>query len=152
MFHNFRSILIDHTTSTPNLAVKIQKEAAEKGVFSVDAPVSGGDVGAKSGQLVIMCGGDEEGVEKVKPLLECYGKSVEHFGAPGNGQHNKMANQIVLAGNMIGMAEGLLYANKMGLDIKQSIKAISVGGAASTALSVMGKRVADGDFDPGFYV
>ena len=113
--------MIDHTTSTPNLAVKVAKEASDKGVFSVDAPVSGGDIGAKNGQLVIMCGGDKEGVEKVRPLLECYGRSVQHFGAPGNGQHNKMANQIVLAGNMIGMAEGLLYASKMGLDVRQMI-------------------------------
>jgi 3-hydroxyisobutyrate dehydrogenase len=99
-----------------------------------------------------MCGGDKDAVEIAKPYLECYSRSVQHNGGPGKGQHTKMANQIVLAGNMAGMAEGLLYASKMGLDIRQTIETISSGAASSTALSVMGKRVADGNFDPGFYI
>ena len=120
--------------------------------MSIDAPVSGGDIGAQQGKLVIFCGGREEGVTKIKPLLQCYGRSIQYFGGAGKGQHCKMANQIVLANNLSGMAEGLLYASKMGLNIDTVIEAIEVGGASSTALSVMGRRVAKGDYEPGFYI
>lgn len=97
------SVLIDHTTSTPSLAERIHNEAAKLNIGSIDAPVSGGDVGAKNGQLVTMCGGNSEDLAKVRTILESYSKSVQHNGGPGKGQHTKMANQIVLAGNMAGM-------------------------------------------------
>lgn len=119
---------------------------------TVDAPVSGGDIGAKEGRLVTMCGGEASTIEKVRAIMECYSRKIEHNGNAGKGQHTKMANQIVLAGNMTGMVEGLMYASKMGLDVSQMIDTVSSGAAASTALSVMGPRIVKGNFDPGFYV
>lgn len=145
-------MLIDHTTSTPSLAERIHEQATKVGVSSIDAPVSGGDVGAKNGQLVTMCGGNQADIEKVKSILQAYSKSVQHNGGPGKGQHTKMANQIVLAGNMAGMVEGLLYSSKMGLNLTQAIETICTGAASSTALSVMGPRIVNGNYDPGFYV
>ena len=146
------SFLIDHTTSKPNLAEKIHKECSKVGVYSIDAPVSGGDIGAKEARLVIMCGGDSQSFEQVKPIMSVYGKNVLLNGSAGKGQHTKMANQILLAGNMIGIVEALLYAYKMGLDLDQTIKTLSSGGAASTALQTLGPRIVAGNLDPGFYV
>ena len=143
---------MDHTTSTPSLAQRIYEEGSKKGIKTVDAPVSGGDVGAKEGKLVTMCGGDAETIQTIRPILECYSRKVEHNGSSGKGQHTKMANQIVLAGNMAGMVEGLLYASKMGLNVEQMIETVCSGAASSTALSVMGPRIAQGNYNPGFYV
>ena len=109
-------------------------------------------MGAREGKLVTMCGGDSEAIEKVRAVMESYSKKVEHNGGPGKGQHTKMANQIVLAGNMAGMVEGLLYASKMGLDLTKTIDTICLGAASSTSLSVMGPRIVKGNYDPGFYV
>src|SRR5438552_13499424 len=112
------AILVDMTTSEPSLAIEIYNAAKAKGLGSVDAPVSGGDVGAKNAALSIMVGGDKEVVEAVRPLFECMGKTVVHQGPPGAGQHTKMVNQILIATNMIGVCEALLYAYKAGLDAK----------------------------------
>ena len=118
----------------------------------MDAPVSGGDVGAKEGKLVIMCGGENDPLERIKPLMEKYSRAINLNGGPGQGQHTKMVNQITLAGNMAGTVEGLMYANKMGLDLHKTIDTISLGAASSTALTVLGRRMVDGNYDPGFYV
>lgn len=109
--------LIDHTTSTPSLALKIAEQAAKQGVFAVDAPVSGGDVGAKNGCLVTMVGGEKDHVEHVRPLLDMYSTQVEHMGGPGAGQHTKAANQIMIANNLFGVCEALIYGHKAGLNL-----------------------------------
>src|SRR5271170_3862922 len=112
------TVLIDMTTSDPTLAKEIHDKAKAKGVYSIDAPVSGGDVGAKNAALSIMVGGDAEVVESVKPIFECMGKTIVHQGGAGAGQHTKMVNQVLIAGNMVGVCEALLYACKAGLDPK----------------------------------
>jgi 3-hydroxyisobutyrate dehydrogenase len=146
------AILVDMTTSEPSLAIEIHQAAKAKGVGSVDAPVSGGDVGAKNAALTIMVGGDQDAVEAVRPLLECMGKTVVHQGPPGMGQHTKMVNQILIASNMIGVCEGLLYAYKAGLDAKTVLQSVGGGGAASWALNNLGPRIIDRSFEPGFFV
>ena len=110
--------IVDHTTSTPQLAEKIAEKALEQGVYSVDAPVSGGDIGAKAGTLLIMTGGLEQSVENIRPLMMPYSSEIAHVGKPGAGQHTKMTNQIMIANNMVGLCEALLYAQKAGLDHK----------------------------------
>lgn len=147
-----RSILVDHTTSRPSLAVSIYNEAKTLGIGSIDAPVSGGDVGAREGKLVVMCGGDKEELDKVRPIMEKYSRAVNLAGGAGLGQHTKMVNQIILAGNMAGTVEGLMYASKSGLDLTATIDTIILGAASSTALNVLGRRMVTGNFDPGFYV
>ncbi len=146
------AILVDMTTSEPSLAIEIHQAAKAKGVGSVDAPVSGGDVGAKNAALSIMVGGDKEVVEAVRPLLECMGKTVVHQGAPGAGQHTKMVNQILIASNMIGVCEALLYGYKAGLDLKTVLQSVGAGGAASWSLNNLGPRIIDRNFEPGFFV
>jgi 3-hydroxyisobutyrate dehydrogenase len=146
------SILVDMTTSEPSLAQEIFQAAKAKGVGSVDAPVSGGDVGAKNAALSIMVGGEKEVVEAVKPLLECMGKTIVHQGQPGAGQHTKMVNQILIASNMIGVCEALLYGYKAGLDLKTVLQSVGAGGAASWSLNNLGPRIIDRNFDPGFFV
>lgn len=143
---------MDHTTSKPDLAVNIYKQAQALGIHSIDAPVSGGDVGAREGKLVVMCGGDSDPLQKVRPLMEKYSRAVNLGGGAGQGQHTKMVNQIILAGNMAGTVEGLLYASKAGLDLKATIETIALGAANSTALTVLGSRMVQGNYDPGFYV
>ena len=143
---------MDHTSSQPSLAVRIYEKAKQLGIYSVDAPVSGGDVGAREGKLVVMCGGDKEALDYVRPIMEKYSRAVNLAGGAGQGQHTKVVNQIILAGNMAGTAEGLVYASKIGLDLHQVIETIVLGGASSTALNVLGRRMVDGNFDPGFYV
>src|SRR5947209_4739548 len=120
------TILVDMTTSEPSLAQEIYQAARARGVASIDAPVSGGDVGARNAALSIMVGGDTEGVEAVRPLLECMGKTIVHQGPAGAGQHTKMVNQVLIATNMIGVCEALLYGYKAGLDLKTVLQ--SVGG------------------------
>jgi len=145
-------ILVDMTTSEPSLAIEIHQAAKAKGVGSVDAPVSGGDVGAKNAALSIMVGGDKEVVEAVRPLFECMGKTVVHQGPPGAGQHTKMVNQVLIASNMIGVCEALLYAYKAGLDAKTVLQSVGGGAAASWSLNNLGPRIIDRNFEPGFFV
>jgi len=146
------NILVDMTTSEPSLAQEIGAACKAKGVYSLDAPVSGGDVGAKNAALSIMVGGDAQVFDAVKPLFECMGKTIIHQGGAGAGQHTKMVNQILIASNMIALCEGLLYGYKAGLDLPTVFKSVSVGAAGSKALEVLGPRIMDRNFEPGFYV
>src|SRR5919201_1639699 len=146
------SALVDMTTSEPSLAREIYDAAKAKGVASVDAPVSGGDVGARNAALSIMVGGDAEAVEAVRPLLECMGKTVVHQGPAGAGQHTKMVNQVLIATSMIGVCEALLYAYKAGLDPRTVLQSIGGGAAASWSLNNLGPRIIDRNFEPGFFV
>ena len=144
--------LIDMTTSEPSLAVKIAGAAAAKGLHSLDAPVSGGDVGARNATLSIMVGGAAADFEAVKPLFEIMGENIRLQGGPGAGQHTKMCNQIVVAGNMLAVAEGLTYAKKSGLDPEEVLKSIGTGAAQSFLLNGLGPKMIAGDFAPGFFV
>ena len=146
------TVLVDMTTSEPSLAREIYEAAKAKGVSSVDAPVSGGDVGAKNAALSIMVGGDADVVEAVKPVLECMGKTIVHQGAAGAGQHTKMVNQILIASNMVGVCEALLYGHKAGLDLKTVLQSVGVGAAGSWSLNNLGPRIIDRNFEPGFFV
>ena len=145
-------VMVDMTTSEPSLAREIYETAKGKGVASLDAPVSGGDVGARNAALSIMVGGEPEVVEAVRPLLECMGKTIVHQGGPGAGQHTKMVNQILIAANMIGVCEALLYGWKAGLDLKTVLQSVGAGGAASWSLNNLGPRIIDRNFEPGFFV
>lgn len=146
------AVLVDMTTSEPNLAVEIAAEAKAKGVHSVDAPVSGGDIGAREARLSIMIGGEKEVVDALAPCWEAMGKTIIHQGGPGAGQHTKMANQILIATNMIGVCESLLYGYKAGLDLTTMLQSVSPGAAGSWSLSNLGPRIIANNFDPGFYV
>ena len=146
------SYVIDMTTSSPELARKIYHEAAEKGVFTLDAPVSGGDIGAREARLSIMAGGDEQAYQDVAPLLQLLGKNIVYQGGAGCGQHTKMCNQIVIAGTMLGVCEALTYAARSGLDTGKMLQSIESGAAASWTLSNLAPRIMQGNFDPGFYV
>jgi 3-hydroxyisobutyrate dehydrogenase len=146
------TVLVDMTTSEPSLAVEIYKVAKAKGVESLDAPVSGGDVGAKNAALSIMIGGDAPAVEAIAPLFECMGKTIVHQGPAGAGQHTKMVNQVLIAANMIAVCEGLLYGYKAGLNLETVFKSVSVGAAGSKALEILGPRMMARNFEPGFYV
>lgn len=145
-------IVVDMTTSEPTLAEGIYAAAAEKGVEALDAPVSGGDVGAKEARLAIMVGGKKETFDTVKPLFEIMGKNISYMGEAGAGQHTKAANQIHIATTMIGLVEALLYAHKAGLDMNELIEAIGKGAAGSWSLNNYGPRIAKGNFEPGFYI
>jgi len=144
--------LIDMTTSKPNLAVKIYEEAKAKNLHALDAPVSGGDVGAKNGKLAIMVGGKEAAFQEVLPLFEVMGENIILQGESGAGQHTKLANQITIASNMIGVVEAIVYAKKAGLSPERVLDSISTGAAASFSLSQLAPRMLKGDFAPGFYV
>jgi 3-hydroxyisobutyrate dehydrogenase len=146
------SILVDMTTSEPALAEEIATRAAERGVVSLDAPVTGGDVGAREARLSIMVGGDEEAFRKLTPCFEAMGKTIVHHGGPGSGQRVKLANQVLIAANMIAVCEGLLFAYRAGLDLEAVMKSVSSGGAGSVALSAYGPRMIAGRFEPGFFV
>ena len=146
------SVLVDMTTSEPSLAVEICEAAKKKGVQSVDAPVSGGDVGAKNGALSIMIGGEEEAVRALQPCWEAMGKTIVYQGGPGAGQHTKMVNQTLIAANMIGVCEALLYGYKAGLDLPTVLESVASGAAGSWSLSNLGPRMIDNNFDPGFFV
>src|SRR5438445_820059 len=145
-------VLVDMTTSEPSLAREIYDAAKAKGVVSIDAPVSGGDVGAKNATLSIMVGGSADAVEAVRPLFECMGKTIVHQGPPGAGQHTKMVNQILIATNMIGVCEALLYGYKAGLDLKTVMQSVGPGAAGSWSLQNLGPRIIDRNFEPGFFV
>ncbi len=146
------AILIDMTTSEPSLAARIAEAAAAKGVKALDAPVSGGDVGAREARLSIMVGGDEDAFDDVLPLFELMGKNIVLQGPAGAGQHTKACNQIVVTGNMLGATEALVYARRAGLDPKRVLESIGAGAAASFLLNNLGPKMLDGDFAPGFFV
>lgn len=145
-------VLVDMTTSQPSLAVEIYDTAKQKGVHSVDAPVSGGDIGARNAALSIMLGGDQAVVESLQPLWEAMGKTIVYQGLAGSGQHTKMVNQTLIAGGMIGVCEALLYGYKAGLDLPTVLKSVASGAAGSWSLSNLGPRIIDNNFDPGFFV
>ena len=144
--------LIDHTTSKPGLAIKIAEEASKLGVHSIDAPVSGGEIGAINGTLVAMCGGNEQSFQEIRPILSVYCKAANLLGEAGAGQHTKCVNQINIAGCMIGVCEGLIYAKKAGLNITQVLETIGGGAAGSFSLNVYGPKIIAKDMKPGFYV
>ncbi|MDN7241423.1 NAD(P)-dependent oxidoreductase [Planococcus sp. N028] len=146
------AVLIDMTTSKPSLAQRIFQAAADKGVHALDAPVSGGDVGAKKGTLSIMVGGEQPTFISVLPLLELVGENIIYQGPAGAGQHTKMCNQINIASNMIGVCESLVYAKKAGLDPETVLRSISSGAAGSWSLSNLAPRMIADDFQPGFYI
>lgn len=146
------SVVVDMTTSEPSLAVEIHHAAAPREVGAVDAPVSGGDVGARNGTLSIMVGAEPGDFERVRPLFEIMGSTIVRQGGPGAGQHTKMVNQILIATGMIGVSEALLYAAGAGLDLRTVMESVSGGAAGSWSLSNYGPRILDGDFEPGFYV
>ncbi len=146
------NVLVDMTTSEPSLAVEIYESAKAKGVHSVDAPVSGGDVGAKEARLSIMIGGDADVVNALNPCWEAMGKTIIHQGPAGSGQHTKMVNQILISSMMVGVCEALLYGHKAGLDLETVMKSVSTGAAGSWSLSNLGPRIMANNFDPGFFV
>ena len=145
-------IIVDMTTSRPSLAIEIAEAASKKGVQSIDAPVSGGDVGAREARLSIMIGGDQQAVDALAPCWEAMGKTIVRQGGPGAGQHTKMVNQTLIAGYMVGVCEALLYAHKAGLDLPSVLSSVASGAAGSWALSNLGPRIIDNNFDPGFFV
>ena len=145
-------VFVDMTTSTPKLAKELDAKFREKNCFVVDAPVSGGDVGAKNGTLAIMCGGDEFAYKKALYLFDIMGKNISYLGPAGSGQHTKCANQIAVAGTMLSLAESLTYAKHAGLSEEAVLNTISKGAAGSWSLDNYGPRVLKGDFNPGFYV
>ena len=146
------SYVIDMTTSTPSLAKKINEQAMEKGIFALDAPVSGGDIGAREARLAIMVGGDYEAFLQIEPILNILGTNIVHQGEAGAGQHTKMCNQIAIASNMIGVCEAIIYAEKAGLDPETVLRSISTGAAGSWSLSNLAPRMISGNFEPGFYI
>lgn len=146
------TILIDMTTTRPSLAIKISEEAAKAGADFIDAPVSGGQVGAINGTLSIMIGGEKEVVDSLLPLFEVFGRNVIYQGKAGAGQHTKMCNQITIAGTMIGVCEGLIYGAKAGLDLNVMLASISKGAAACWTLDVLAPKIVNGDYSPGFSV
>jgi 3-hydroxyisobutyrate dehydrogenase len=145
-------IVVDMTTSEPKLAIEIAKVAAHKKVSSIDAPVSGGDVGARNATLSIMIGGDEQTVQELEPIWSKLGSKWVHQGGPGAGQHTKMVNQTLIASGMIGVCEALLYGHRAGLDLNKVLESVASGAAGSWSLSNLGPRIIKGNFDPGFFV
>jgi len=146
------SVLVDMTTSRPGLAKKIASEALAKQVLALDAPVSGGDIGAREARLSIMVGGDAEAFEALTPLWKMMGTTYVFHGAPGSGQHAKMVNQILIASSMIGLCEAMLYAKQAGLNPELVLKSVSSGAAGSWSLSNLTPRILKDDFAPGFFV
>ncbi|NPT59233.1 NAD(P)-dependent oxidoreductase [Paraburkholderia elongata] len=146
------AVLIDMTTSSPQLAEELAAHAAASGVHMLDAPVSGGDVGAREGRLSIMVGGAADVLARVEPMLRCLGTNIVLQGGPGAGQHTKLCNQIVIASTMLGVCEGLAYAHSAGLDAQTVLSAIGGGAAGGFQLNNMGPRIAKGDFAPGFFI
>jgi 3-hydroxyisobutyrate dehydrogenase len=149
---NKNTYLIDMTTSTPTLAKRIFEVANEKGLHALDAPVSGGDIGAREGKLAIMVGGNLQAFEACSPVFEVLGKNIVYQGEAGSGQHTKMCNQIAIASNMVGICEAIIYAEKAGLNAETVLKSISTGAAGSWSLSNLAPRILKEDFAPGFYI
>jgi 3-hydroxyisobutyrate dehydrogenase len=146
------AMLVDMTTSDPALAVEIAEAAKAKGIHSIDAPVSGGDIGAREARLSIMIGGDKAIVDALAPCFEAMGKTIVHQGGPGAGQHTKLTNQILIATGIIGVCEALLYAYRAGLNLETVLLSVGPGAAGSWSLSNYGPRMIANNFDPGFYV
>ena len=145
-------ILVDMTTSEPSLAVEIAEAAAAKGVAAIDAPVSGGDIGAREARLSIMIGGEKQAVDALETCWRAMGKTIVHQGGPGAGQHTKMVNQVLIASNMVGVCEALLYGYKAGLDLETVMQSVASGAAGSWSLSNLAPRIIANNFDPGFFV
>jgi len=144
-------LLIDFTTSSPAIARRVAEAAAAHGIESLDAPVSGGDVGARNAALSVMCGGSARAFERAAPILRAVGKTIVHQGPAGAGQHAKMVNQLLIAGSMLGLAEALAYARRSGLDPSRVMESVGGGAAASWSLANLAPRVLKGDFAPGFF-
>lgn len=149
---NAGTYLIDMTTSSPDLAKRIYQSAKQRQLASLDAPVSGGDIGAKNATLSIMVGGDAAAFAAMQPVLALLGSNIRHMGAAGAGQYTKMANQIAIASNMMGVCEAIFYAREMGLNPHEVLAAISSGAAGSWSLSNLAPRILKEDFSPGFFV
>ncbi|EPR38654.1 6-phosphogluconate dehydrogenase NAD-binding protein [Desulfovibrio sp. X2] len=146
------AVVVDMTTSEPSLAQRIDAAARAAGLTALDAPVSGGDLGAREATLAIMVGGEQATFARVKPLLDLMGRNVRLMGGAGAGQHTKMCNQILIAGTMIGVVESLLYAQRAGMDLDAVIDVIGSGAAGSWSINNLGRRIAKGDFNPGFFI
>lgn len=146
------AIVIDMTTSEPTLAKKLYHEASERGLHSLDAPVSGGDIGAKNGTLSLMVGGDRDVFEKMQPTFELFGQNIIYQGVAGSGQHTKMCNQIAIASGMIGVCESMAYGLKAGLTMDEVLRSITAGAAGSWSLSNLAPRMLKGNLEPGFYI
>jgi 3-hydroxyisobutyrate dehydrogenase len=146
------TVLVDMTTSEPALAIEIDQAARARGLHAVDAPVSGGDIGAREARLSIMIGGETPVVDALRPLFETMGKTIVHQGPAGSGQHTKMVNQVLIATNMIGICEALLYGYKAGLDLNVVLQSVGSGAAGSWSLNNLGPRMIAGNFEPGFFV
>jgi len=146
------SLLIDFTSSSPELAERIAEAATGKGVLSLDAPVSGGDIGAKGGTLAIMCGGSDEAFAKAEPVLQNLGDKIKYFGRAGSGQRVKLSNQILIASTMVGMVESMLYAECAGLEVSEVIELIGKGAAGCWSINQLGPRILKNDWKPGFYI
>lgn len=144
-------IFVDMTTSTPTLAEQLATDGEKYGVKVLDAPVSGGDVGAKNGTLTIMAGGDQAAYDSLQPIFDVISKAANRFGVAGRGQHTKMANQIMIAATMLGMSEMMVYAKAADLDVAKVMETLAAGGAQNWSLDNYGPRVLAGDFEPGFY-
>ena len=147
-----RALLIDMTTSSPELAVRIAAQALKLGCRSLDAPVSGGDIGARDAKLAIMVGGDQAAFDAALPILQLMGANIVRQGGPGAGQHTKMCNQIVIASTIMGVCEGLAYAKAAGLDLPTVLQSIGGGAASGFQLNIMGGKIINKDFAPGFYI
>ena len=144
--------VIDMTTSSPKLAKQIYEAAAEKGIHALDAPVTGGDTGAKNGTLSILAGGDKEDYEACYDLFKAMGTNINYEGGPGCGQHTKMANQIMIAGTLSGVCEAISYAKAQGLDIQTLLDSVATGAAGSKQLDAFGAKIMNGDYAPGFFM
>lgn len=146
------TIVVDMTTSEPTLAKKLFEQATEVGVHSLDAPVSGGDIGAQNGTLSLMVGGDKTVFEQMKPIFEVFGQNIVYQGVAGSGQHTKMCNQIAIASGMIGVCEAMAYGLNAGLTMEDVLRSITAGAASSWSLTNLAPRMLKGDLDPGFYI
>lgn len=146
------SYVIDMTTASPELAVKIYEEAKSRGIKALDAPVTGGDIGAKNGTLTILVGGDEEHYKVCMSIFEAMGTNIHYEGKAGFGQHTKLANQIMIAGAISGVCEAMAYAEEKGLDVKKMLDSVSTGAAGSKQLELVSPKILDNDFAPGFFI
>ena len=144
--------VVDMTTSSPKLASRLYEAAKERGIAALDAPVSGGDIGARNASLVVMVGGDRDAFDTVKPIFELLGRTIRYFGPAGSGQYAKMVNQIAIASNMMGVCEAVAYAKRAGLDPNEVVDTISGGAAGSWSLSNLAPRMLRGDYVPGFFI
>ena len=144
--------VIDMTTSSPKLAVEIFEKAKEKGLKALDAPVTGGDIGAKNGTLTILVGGEEEDYKACLPIFQAMGTNIHYEGKAGFGQHTKLANQIMIAGAISGVCEAMAYAKDKGLDVKKMLDSVSTGAAGSKQLELVSPKILEEDFAPGFFI